>query len=71
MVDVRRLQAWIPQIISFTYVCQNASETIWGLAGLEWEDFELLPQHSETESQVIFPSFSYEAVEIVSNFSDL
>lgn len=42
-----------------------------GHAGLEWEDFELLPQHSETESQDRFPSFSYEAVEIVSNFSDL
>lgn len=29
MVGVRRLQAWIPQIISFTYGSQTARETIW------------------------------------------
>lgn len=42
-----------------------------GHAGLKWEDFELLPHHSETEAQYIFPSFSHAAVEIVSDFSDL
>lgn len=46
-------------------------EKQFGHPGLKWEDLKMLPYHSKTEAQVLFPSFSHTAVEVVSNFSDL
>lgn len=46
-------------------------EKQFGHAGPKQEVFKMLPHHSESKDQDLFPSFSHAAAEIVSNSSDL
>lgn len=46
-------------------------EKQFGHEGSKQEMFQMLPHHSETENQDLFPSFSHATAEVVSNFNDL